>query len=451
MPRRPRRVNSYTNFAREFNPGYHSAANRAARRAYAASWFGRAARVGAGIGAVGAAAAANYFATVPKLDTSPITMPRWVGFKRPPLAGAVVRGRKKAKTSTDPSGSYVQLRREKATVGTELGEVTKLSKLIHAHAAVTIDRWQNVTNLNDGAGAFRLGYNNPSGTYRQFPFYLFDLTGIKNVFGTGTSACDPYPMMQLHREVANGRYLFFHVDGKTNTDGSSPLWQEERKAALLNSNAKERALFEWFDIKMILYGARACPTWIEVAIVQFTDEEMAPLCLGDIGTSANQVIEPDVSNYTGAVPTTAEYNRWQTAWQGTVDNLIGSTITQRNLAETSKFMKFKFRKRFNFNPTGSETDQTGHQVQFKLKYLMNKICDFVGNPTEWDEVPVANEVNPNIWPTFDTHKFSAVPPAKGREFLLIRSFAPDYNPVDQNAKNCSFDLMVRRKRTIIRS
>lgn len=406
-------------------------------------------RVFAGAGAVVAAGAANFFQRVPDLDTSPPIMPRLP--KKGPLAGQYKVGDKRPRTSRDPSSSYVQLRYDKALVGTEIGEVDKLSKLIHSHSGIVIDRFQNVTNINDGTGAYNLSYNSDA-TYRYFPFYLFDLTCVKNVFGPNSTSdlATPYPFLRLNREVSSGRYGWTVVAGKSRTDTGSFFWQTERTPALYLSEAKERQLFEWFDIKMILYGARACPTWIDVAVVQFTDEEMVPPCIGQIGTTANQVIEPDTSNFQGTVPTTAEYNRWQSSWQGVVDNLVGSTIGQRNISEMSKFMKFKFRKRFTFNPTGSETDPTGHQVQFKLKYLMNKVCDFVGNPNEWDEVPVANEDNPNYWPDYDVHKFSCVPPAKGREFLMIRAFSPVLNG-DQLAKNCSFDLMIRRKRTHIRS
>lgn len=402
-------------------------------------------RVFAGVGAVAAAGAANFFTRVPELDTTPFAM-TGRGF----LAGELPLP-KRQKTSVDPSGQYVQLRRSRSKGGKKLGKVDAISRLLHAHAGITIDRFQNVTNINDGAGAYPLTYTAGGVDNRAFPFYIFDLTCLKNVWGTGTDQVDPYPFYRLYRENVNGRYWFLDQEGRTNQNVASYLWQPERQAALITSNAKERAFLEWFDIKMVLYGATSCPSNIEVAIVQFTEEEMTPWLRGNIGASGFQVIEPDTAGVGAAPSNTAQYNRWQTTWQGITDTLVGSTITQRNLAETSRVFKYKFRKTFTFNPTGQESDPAGHQVEFKFKYLMNKVCDYVGNPTEWDEVSTANEGNPNYWPQFDTHKFSATPPNPGREFLMIKAFTPDYNPASPAAKAPSFDLMVRRKRTVIRA
>lgn len=447
----PVRKRNWTKFAREFNPEYHSPANRAARSAFKRSWFRLAGRAAAGIGGLAVAGLANLFTRVPKLDTRP-DMPRLPYRARaPPLAGERPL-KKKAKTSVDPSGSYVQLRRERATSGKEIGTVDALSKLLHAHCNPRIDRFQNVTNINNGAGAYPLTYVG-NATVRAFPYYMFDLTSIGNRIGPTTDYADPYPFMRLLREVTSGRYYWGTEQGRTHTDAVSPVWQLERYSNQTTTRAEERSFLEWFDIKMVLYGARACPMKIDVGVVQFTDEEMVPRCVGTIGASADQNIEPDTSNYPNLVPpVTGPYNRWQMGWQGVTDSLVGSTISQRNLSEVSNFMKYKFRKIFTFNPTGAEeTDATGHQVEFRFKYLMNKVCDYVTNPTDWVDVATTDEGNPNIWPVFEVHKLSAVPPPKGREFLVIKAFTPDYNPEDPNAKAGSFDLMVRRKKTMIRT
>lgn len=411
-----------------------------------------------GPGALAAAGLSNFFIKVPKMPSRDIS----------------TRAPKRARTNapsghtTQDAGGYVQLKYETSKrAGKRLGKRQKISKLVNSHVQPVIERFQNVTSLTSGAGAYFLDWDTSGTTYNQLPVYLMDLTCIRNRLGDNTSVAEPHPLVRMNRNksvagLIAGAYFSDWQDGKTQADVASRNWQFERRSVGLGSTPVahfEKSLIEWCDIRMVLYGARKCPSFVQVMVVQFQEEDQCIGAYADVGAGSS-VVETEPGRST--VATDPRFNRWNTAWQGFVDNLSGNPINTRDLQEQKLQLKVKYSRTYKFNPTlETESDKTGHQVSIKFRYDMNKVCNYVEDPRQHTEVTAANENNPNYWPSYDAHMYSPFTAPKGREFLVIRGYAGKPTaltgtagefvlPADRYDAACSFDLMVRRKRTHMR-
>lgn len=435
MARRPQRIYR--------QQSYFSRANRLARRAYTLGWTRFAGRVAAGFGGVVAAGAANYFAKVPKLDSD-----MRIGYKRS-------RGeRKQPQPVAHDKGGYAQLTKARnGRSGRRVSKKAKMSKLLNSHTADYIERFQNVTALNTKTGAFTLDYaSSPAGS--DYPMYFFDLTCVNNAYshqGGTVSNFTPYPFTRLLR----GPNGFFHyqVAGKTAVDVSNFEWQVEKQPHNFVTYSATKQFIEWVDIRMMLYGARKYPTYCFVEIWQFKDDLYAPRCIASSAATGAVVVEQPPAL------TTAEGQQYNQFYVGQTDNLIGNPIGTRDLKEYAldKVAFKKFTKKFMFQPTlTTESDVSGHQMEFRLRHQVNKVCNYLQNPIDSADVPfynVANvdEDNPNAWNTNNRSNLSPFINGKGREFLVIRGFAPVNNIVStlDSDNAISFDLMIRRKRTML--
>lgn len=436
MGRKPQR------FFRQFggNNQYFSKAAKLARARYTQRWFSFAGRAAGVLGAAATAAVSNYLAPVPKIDQEM----RMVGYKR-------TRGGKAA--PVQDKGGYVQLSYKNATAGRKRSKRTKVMKLVNAMTRDTFERFQHVTNTSSGAGAYYLSHDDgvTTATDCLLPLYFMDLTCIRNKVKTG-SLSDPKPFTRMIRNRSFvgrqiGAYYTTVVAGKTADGVDSEIWQKERAYDAHASSSHERSHIDWCDIRLVLYGARKCPLWVQVMIVQFTDDDFVP------GAYSSEGI---VDNEAGRITTTDDplYNRWQTAWQGFTDNTVSSVIGMRDLREQNVKFKIKYHKKFVFNPTmNTESDISGHQVAFKLRYGMNKVCTYIEDSKDHGDVTaVPDEMgDPNRWPVYDSVFTSTHTAKRGREFLVIKGYAG--KPSSQLGTDAvydfapSFDIMVRRKRS----
>lgn len=399
--------------------------------------------------ALAAAGAANFVTRIPSLST------------RPDMGRSMQPSRKRARSDGKTSvkydkGGYAQLTYDRAKCGKKLTRTDRVSKLVNSHTFDVIERFQNITNLSSGSGAYSLNWDDSGANQNSLPMYLFDLTCLPNKIGDNVTTSYPQPFTRLYRNKLNatltaGAYYTNIVAGRNADDaGDSYLWQAEREPSLFTNRAHERALIEWCNLRFVLYGARKNPSWIKLQIVQFVEEDQVPG-----GYSTDPAI---VSTEAGRIlnVTDPNYNRWQTTWQGAVDQLTGSTIGIRDLKEQKLKLRVKFSKMYKFNPTmTTESDVSGHQVSVNFNYAMNKVCSYVEDPRAHTEVSPVEEVNPNEFPVYDQHVYSSHTAPKGREFLMITGYTG--KPVSAYGTGIdadfapSFDMAIRRKRTHMRS
>jgi len=397
--------------------------------------------------ALAAAGAANLVTRVPDLD-SRLDMGRAVKKQKTDHGGVKY-----------DKGGYAQLTYDRVRAGKLLTKGSRLSKLVSSHTYDVVERFQHVTNLSSGAGAYSLNWDDSAATQNNLPVYLFDLTCVKNRTGDNVTISDPRPFTRLYRNKTNvaqqvGAYYTVPVAGRNYDDsGNYEYWYPERQPNILSSIATEKALIEWLDLRFVLYGARKTPSWIRLSIVQFMDEEQTP------GAYADNPNVPFVESGRITDPADPAYNKWQTSWQGAVDNLTGSTITTRDLKEQKLNLRVKQTKLYKFNPTmTTESDISGHQVSVKMRYNMNKVCTYLEDPRSHAQLVTAEETNPNEWPVYDAAMYTAHPAPKGREFLMITGYCArpvsaygtgTPTPIDADFAP-SFDMLIRRKRTHLR-
>lgn len=411
-----------------------------------------------GPGAVAAAAAANYFAKVPKLDTSP-PMPR--PFPEGPSRAA--KRRKSGAVVQDASG-YIQLTNlGKRNIGRKCSKYKKLRKMVEAQMLTRIDRFQNLAGTGAQYGTYNLSFwkDVAVATQYRYPFYLFDLTclnentGVTKAGGAVTTL-QAAPFMRLYREVAgNAPYKWQITAGLSNAATSTNLWTSERVPYSTSSNANlpyEKAFLEWADIRLSFWGAKALPSSAEVMLVRFPNDNRHPSAWQYDGVTNNDLSETN----NPADPKDPAFQEYQKFWSCQVDNLTLSNHHLHGQAADQDGMQVLYRKKINFNPTATyETDTAGHQYTMKLFYNMDMLCSYKSSPQSQvgDGVAPVDFENVNKWypEVPEQYSCSAHLRNKGsRVFLLIRGFASTLQTTTDTADNAaSFDMQIRRKMSVI--
>lgn len=362
-------------------------------------------------------------------------------------------------TWKDSAGYQQYSRARSGKSGRRVGKQARINKLLSAHVSDHIERFQNVTPMTTLGGAYKLSYieNTAEGAgYTYLPFYLFDLTCVKNTYDDDGNVYNPCPFTRL---VANDsiKYHWETTNGVVSDNSSNYKgWLDERSSyptqAVVRPSwtANSKQFIEWADIRLMLYGSRQYPSWVWVEIWQFTDEQYCPTAkaidMNSVTNLETVITEPPATG--------EEFNQYQQFWGGQVDSLLASPLASRDLKEysTSRMVRKKFSKKFMFQPTSTtESDVAGHQVEFSLRHQINKICNYVENPVDHSDTLRVNMDNPNCWNHYNRDMYSPFCNGKGREYLVIRGFAPTaLGSTGSDANNAvSFDLMVRRKRSLM--
>jgi len=412
-----------------------------------------------GPGAIAAAGAANFFVKAPKLDNM---FPRRMG-----------GGRKRARVAPAPSmassgrnrgsvidqTSYTQYKKlRKEYTGRRLTLRNKMSKILNSHVQETVDRYSaanDPTSAIDDGGSTNVvaGFNLLAATTStdpeqnpNLPVFVYDLTSIRNNYvgsAAPTDAWEPAVASRLERTAA-GSYGMNSV-GAT---GVTRLWQTER-APVQSYKVADRAFIEWFDIRMVLYGARSKPSEVFVELWQFDDPRKGfPLSASNDGGVT--FTTESISGRDG--------NAFNQFWNAKLDTMVGTGIAYRGIRTDTDGCKVLYSKKFVFNPISStEKDSTGHMVKFNLKYDMNKMCRYDWyNPFD-TTITAANLDNPNSFVSESTGKQVPYTHPKGRVFLVVRAnvlrMAPSADldlTVEAADMFPSFDLLLRRKRSDVK-
>lgn len=395
----------------------------------------------------------NYFAEVPDLDNSP---------PMPTRPFALEEQDAKRRRVQDASG-YVQLTHlPRKRTGRRLRRQAKLNKHVEAQMLTCIHRFQNLSPINAGNGKYYLSYlaNAATATKYSYPFYMFDLTSLyQNQWGDGTVSTSAVPFTRLARNVAApSSYIFDIQYGKTQSDNLADTWQMERAPynfTSSNNRPYEKAMLDWADIRVGLWGAKTKPSSCEILLCRFPYENRHPSAWEWQNTVLTDIYPPPTgvaANASGSV----DFAEFQKFWTAQVDRLLANPLTVRENGADQKGMKIVYRKVINFNPTATyETDTTGHQFTFKMFHDMNMICDYKAaaiSGVQGDGIVPVDMGNPNIWPSdlgvSECHSF--LRNKKSRLFLVIRGFTSALSTTNEDPNTAaSFDIMVRRKITII--
>lgn len=373
----------------------------------------------------------------------------------------------------DVSG-YIQLRKMKRAFGRTLSTQKYINRMVQSNMVSVIHRFQNMSATGAANGKYFLA--NYESTHLYVPIYVFELNSLRRNYNPGYASNPLYyrPFQQLRLNSTSaawdwvGNNLYgCKPDGSTGATWDFQTWQNERDAyAGLNSNDPyESAMMDWAEIQVNMWGATNDPSTVEVSIVRFTDEDVCPPASGFNGAGTGVTWRPTPVNTAGppVVSDPMRFEKYNKFWSMMADNTNGAQFRKNTYTGVGRCMKTMYRKVFNFNPTSTyETDTAGHQVAHKIFYRINERTSFVSPDTDANGsgtfvtlpniLDYAGMKNINAWPEEVTAK-NQVPYAandKARLFLMIRAFNSAAPPAAPTATvHPSFDLMVRRKYTII--
>lgn len=428
-------------------------------------WLGRAAHAVSAVGGIGglaAQAASNVVTGTKRVSRSMDLwdMPTTKKRERKFLPNFV--GRKKQKRMDHTA--VEERRYDKQHAGQRISSRRKQQKMLAAHLQTWISRFNACDADGLDAGWFSLSYNGTApaaGQTSQYgmPLYLFDLTCVENFINPNTQ----YPCLsrRLVRQVANAdiaipanqpfKTVLVGGQDKDNSAVATPCWQLERRPGDFDPTVGARAMIEWIDIRLQITGAKKAPSKVWVEIWRFKDEGLCPTMgynttsrNGQLSLAAYETAQAHLEPQPGGLD---DYDRWQDFWISETDGLIGNTLSKRGQVKTSDVCARMYSKCYEFTPTLTiENDTTGHQVQVRLFYDVNKIHSYDVGGVAYKDVGVTDQANANFWDESGSTLNSIIPNGKGRKFLVIRGTcaknitgltAGDYDP--------SFDIIIRRK------
>lgn len=429
--------------------------------------------VGGAGASLGAVAGLSYSAFKKASSvTKPTNMP--VARKRPRYSGDQMGNVMKDR------GGYTQLQYDKRrTVGRKAGYRKYLDKCLSAQLLTKIDRYQYLSPVGGTTGGYELGYYRPAtpaspNSITMFPVYAFDLTMLRDNFNQG--ATNNYyvgnPLMRLIKLETGvaGNYNFDWIsvpgakpDGSSGTTSDFYPWQIERSpygdvaAGTITPSPSqapyEKCMVNWVDIRIGCWGATAKPSRVDVMICRIPDENMQPPVIYQntvaSGASVTKLFGTPADN-----KTLAEYNKF---YSSIVDNLVGNPLNVRQQVSKNKRINVLYSKSYQFNPTETtETDAAGHQTLCKINYNIDSLFEYrqdyeVGVTGGLNDT--LNDGNQNTWKIETCARENNVYPRnrKSRIFLIVKGFS-NQTTADTSflpASTPSFDLMVRRKTTII--
>lgn len=376
------------------------------------------------------------------------------------------------------AGGYQQRASSKITVGRKANPRKRAVKALSAQLLTCIDRFQRLSSPTSVTRSYFCGMSTTGvtpGRTRLLPVYLFDLTSLRvNIQCAGSTTQESFsnPFYRLRQsESATGGsiYAFDRVAGSTpdwsvatNTNPqitSSFTWSRERVPYNTNvSNSPyEKCMLNWADIRLHLTGAQAVPSEFRVSLVRFKEGIVGPTW---VRTAADADQTPYDSSSIDASEQTKFWDKFVAPLcQGSMAHAGGTT---QSIADAD--MRVIYSKRIVFNPTmTTETDATGHEHVLKLWYNMDMVGDYT-RPDVYDVTNFAgvsgvagggitfnNDVN---WWELQRQAMSCAPVLRNhgsRVFLLITAKTDcDLDGASETAANHpSFDLMVRRKTTVI--
>lgn len=322
-------------------------------------------------------------------------------------------------------------------------------KALAAQLLTKIDRWQGFTSVTSTNGFYPLTADLTAGI-QALPYYVFDLTALQSNI-VGTASFYGLPMYRLQRRNATGAWEWVNYSGVTR-DGvttNAGAWDVERQpyTTVQANSPYEKAMLNWCDIRLMLTGSSKWPSRVDVQVVRFIDDERCPPARFINGVGATEAL------YDPPIATDKAYAEYSRFWQGEVDKLVGNPLVVRGQTHDTFGKKVLFSKSFEFQPTlTSENDAIGHQKTCKIFHQINKIISYK-YPTEsgaGDLLPPTVQTNVNAFCAENVVNACQVYPEHraARQFLLIKGFCAA-TTVAGTGDYPSFDLMVRRKMTVI--
>lgn len=423
-----------------------------------------------GLGLSAVTGAYNYYNNYKNFSTLPVA----------PALGT----RTRMSTAYDTAG-YRQLRRGRKRSGRKLNRRTKVMKASEAQLLTKIDRFQFWSSISAGVGRYFCGSKyDDTNKVIQLPIYAFDLTALEHNFTTGNTIFG-FPFMRLTRNYSTAttfasQYVWAPIYGYKNGDTfdashgiSSTVypenykWQVERtpySGLTAADSPYEKAYLDWADIRLQMVGAKSLPSTLEVLLVRFPDSSIVPSGYEFEGAVHRDRWPPPTPTLGGPDNEAVEYTKF---WTAMLDRQIMSDAFVRHQGSdvTGKMQVIQYKK-FDFNPMiDTETDKSPHQLVYKHFHRLDGVYDYrmpvaiapgdgttpyydTTKPEDFKDIDVGSNAYPTMQTSSSCSTFLRNP--ESRVFLMIRGQVFDKTGSTETNETCpSFDLMVRRKITII--
>lgn len=380
-------------------------------------------KVGVGlVGAAAAASAANALASGRRtrkraaVKTRKSKLPRRFG---PGPSGGVYR---------DEGAGYNQQQYHTAVKGRRISSQALVQRTVMAGAQREIFQWRNYAVDSTASPNLSLTLSHTVGvTERQFPLYLFDLTGrIQNIAGSPLS---PTVCLRPYCDVtgaADGKVKWAVQNTLDSTGGGfSPYLQRTEGTTISSSASQTKSFLEWVDMRFNIMGPTARPTKVTLTLVKLMDDEYDPWITD--GTSATSG------------------STHQVFWQSVLAPLTVNNIHNYTRPARPGF-KVLANKTFEFQPISStESDTRGHIQTLKWFWRANRMLNYANGGVEvTDDASYSSRFIPNA---SGGRQSQCLADSSQRIFLMVRAYCPNTGATFDRTVHPSFEANLRMKHT----
>lgn len=258
-----------------------------------------------------------------------------------------------------------------------------------------------------------------SGVYK-YPLFAFDLTTVPN--NGGTSNPVGYQLTNngtLWTWTAQPAQI---IDGTTQVSGNT--WHAEDSLSPGVSTMSSRFIqTDWFDIRLLAYGALTQPTFYDVMVVSFTRGWLRPCAYAD-NSSAEEI------------------DQGRAFWAGMTKNLVFNNIMpgQRN-----QFQGMRVHRRFRFVLQPTRADDNDRNPNMRVVKLFQK--EYTVGDYSWgaNSNPAELVVDSAQWNQSAPGTIRNHPRDVQQRFLIVRASNTTERDTESANDTPSFDIVMRKQ------
>lgn len=303
-----------------------------------------------------------------------------------------------------------------------------VNKLTAVGVFKRILRWQDVNAMNRTAvgtppGAIQLK-NVTTATETECPCHFICLNSTIN---TTTGITGAHYTLQV---LDNGTLNFAVRNSRAPGGGiaANAEWQQEwRNNISSGSTGKRYILPQWYDIRLLCYGAKTQPTRYEISLIKFTSDYLDPL-------------ENPSSPQEAADRQAVFQNLAQTMMYNPILPSHGTYLIKNKIKVIKRVV-------FTIQPTlTTEADPNPNSKIIKMFVPDGKVYDYLYHLDPFTAAGADDKLNTQQWVNTGTVStdFSEVPKASQRIWLMIRALDTTVDAVTE-ANTPSYDLVIRKK------
>lgn len=287
-------------------------------------------------------------------------------------------------------------------------------------------------------GAYALTNYNANNSNLYAPLHMYDVTSLNNAVNNTIVNYNPGYHLIFNSNLGATNAFFSNLPCKLNDGSLGGSWFYENVSGSNSSvdiYPKKASYQDYFQARMLCYGASTFATQYAIDVVQLRDDFMHP-----------DLLSGSASNLPGGSVSTGNYRASTLGfYEYLTKPFIAHPLQEINPA-FRKHIKILKSLRFTLQPRlSNETDNpTGHCKKINLFVRLNRKCRY-----DWIEGgsdPNLQGVNTYI---SEQGQVACITEPKSRIYLMVRALAqPVASPATPTLSNTpSYDLLLRSKHT----